>query len=35
MDIAKPVNLDEESLIEYFVTGVSDAKANKCGIIQI
>jgi len=34
MEIAKPVNLDEESLIEYFVKGVPDAKANKIMLYQ-
>jgi len=29
MELAKPVSLDEESLIEYFVKGVPYAKANK------
>nr|XP_041632327.1 uncharacterized protein LOC121502695 [Drosophila kikkawai] len=34
MEIAKPVNLDEESLIDYFVKGVPDATANKIMLYQ-
>jgi len=34
MELAKPVSLDEESLIEYFVKGVPYAKANKIMLYQ-
>jgi len=34
MEIAKPVNIDEESLIEYFVKGVPDVKVNKIMLYQ-
>jgi len=34
MEIAKPICLEEESLIEYFVEGIPDARSNKAMLYQ-
>jgi len=34
MEISKPINLDEESLVSYFVDGVPDSKVNKAGLYR-
>ncbi|XP_039952942.1 uncharacterized protein LOC120769807 [Bactrocera tryoni] len=34
IEIAKPVNLDEESLILYFIEGIPDSKVNKTVLYQ-
>ncbi|XP_036339729.1 uncharacterized protein LOC118749046 [Rhagoletis pomonella] len=34
MEIGKPVNLDERSLIEYFIEGIPDTKLGKCNLYQ-
>jgi len=32
MESSKPINLDEESLVLYFVDGIPDSKVNKAGL---
>jgi len=34
MELAKPIDLDDESLIEYFVDGIPDSKVNKALLYQ-
>ncbi|KAH8340322.1 hypothetical protein KR059_012383, partial [Drosophila kikkawai] len=34
MEIAKPIRLEDESLIEYFVEGIPDARSNKSMLYQ-
>ncbi|XP_070855345.1 uncharacterized protein [Drosophila suzukii] len=34
MEISKPINLDEESLVSYFVDGIPDSKINKAGLYR-
>lgn len=34
MEIARPIKLDDASLIEYFVAGISDTRANKAMLYQ-
>ncbi|KAH8237501.1 hypothetical protein KR032_010227, partial [Drosophila birchii] len=34
MEIAKPIRLEDESLIEYFVEGIPDARSNKLMLYQ-
>ncbi|XP_041564617.1 uncharacterized protein LOC121467300 [Drosophila elegans] len=34
MELAKPIDLDDESLIEYFVDGIPDSKGNKALLYQ-
>ncbi|XP_034657785.1 uncharacterized protein LOC117894713 [Drosophila subobscura] len=34
MEIAKPIQLEEESLIEYFIEGIPDTRANKIILYQ-
>ncbi|XP_017483717.1 PREDICTED: cellular nucleic acid-binding protein-like [Rhagoletis zephyria] len=32
MEIGRPINLDDKSLIEYFVDGIPDSRANKANL---
>jgi len=34
MEISKPINLDEESLVSYFINGIPDSKVNKAGLYR-
>ncbi|KAH8345411.1 hypothetical protein KR084_002578 [Drosophila pseudotakahashii] len=34
MEIGKPVNLDDASLIEYFIEGIPDSRGNKSNLYQ-
>ena len=34
MEIGNPINLDDESLIEYFINGIPDSKQNKAVLYQ-
>lgn len=34
MEIGKPVNLDDKSLIEYFIEGIPDSRTNKSNLYQ-
>ena len=34
MEIAKPIKLDDESLIEYFINGIADSRQNKSVLFQ-
>jgi len=34
MEISKPINLDEESLVSHFVDGIPDSKINKAGLYR-
>lgn len=34
IDLAKPIDLDDDDLIEYFVNGIPDSKSNKALLCQ-
>jgi len=34
MDLSKPIKLEEESLVSYFIDGVPNSKSNKAGLYR-
>jgi len=32
MELSKPIKLEEESLVSFFIKGVPDSKSNKAGL---